>query len=147
MAYSLLNPVKKSGQVQMIIEQMFSKTKVPFLKTTLNAYSTRHKAIANNIANVETRDYRPLKVEFESQLQRALDKKRPVGQRTDARHLAIGGNDMSNMKETVSRSDQAVNIEDEMGELAKNQLRFEFAARKLRGMYDQMKSAISGHVR
>lgn len=130
-----------------MIEEIFSKTRIPFLKTTLDAYSTRHKAIAKNIANVETQDYRPMKVEFEDQLRRALDKKRPIGLRTDARHLAIGGTDLTNIKERVSRSDKPVNMEEEMGELAKNQVRFEFAARKLRGMYDQMKSAISGQVR
>ena len=34
------------------------KTSAPFLKLTLNAYSTRHKAIAKNVSNVETEGYR-----------------------------------------------------------------------------------------
>jgi len=41
---------------------------VPLLKKSLSAYSERNNAIAENIANVETKGYRPYKVEFEYQV-------------------------------------------------------------------------------
>ncbi len=64
---------------------------VPLLKKSLGAYSARNNAIAENIANVETKGYRPYKVDFEKELQRALYRRAPVGLKSDSRHMTIGG--------------------------------------------------------
>ena len=41
------------------------------LKTALDAYALRQKAIASNVANIDTPGYKRLEVPFESQLQKA----------------------------------------------------------------------------
>ena len=124
---------------------LLDKTNAAFLRMTLNAYSTRHKAIAKNISNVETRDYKPVKVTFEENLQRVMAGNKPVGLRSDERHLNIGGS-KEDFNAEIAVEDRLVNVEDEMAELAKNQIRFEFVARKLRNTYDTIRASIVGHV-
>ena len=121
------------------------KTLAPLLRKTLDAYSARQTAISENIANVETRGFRPIKVEFEDELLRAMEKSRPVGKKSDPRHFDIG-NTMKSLRERVEETDTRVNLEQEMAELARNQIRFDFVARKLRGGYEQIKQSISGRV-
>ncbi len=119
---------------------------VPLLKKSLSAYSERNNAIAENIANVETKGYRPYKVDFENQLQRAMQRSAPVGVKSDPRHMTIGG-DVLDIQPKISTQNDIVNMEQEMAELAKNQIRFEFATRKLSGAYEAIRSAIRGHSR
>jgi flagellar basal-body rod protein FlgB len=122
---------------------LLDKTNASFLKMTLNAYSTRHKAIAKNVTNVETENYHPIKVTFEENLQRALAGNRFVGRTSHERHLTVGGN-AKEVSAEVQVEDRLVNIESEMAELAKNQIRFEFVARKLRSTYDSIRTSIVG---
>ncbi len=119
---------------------------VPLLKKSLGAYMARNNAIAENIANVETKGYRPYKVEFEKELQRAMHRSAPVGVKSDPRHMTIGG-DILDIQPKISTQNETVNMEQEMAELAKNQIRFEFATRKLSGAYEAIRSAIRGHSR
>jgi flagellar basal-body rod protein FlgB len=123
---------------------LLGKTSAPFLKLTLNAYSTRHKAIAKNVSNVETEGYRPVKVSFEENLRKVSERNHPTGIKTHPRHLQIGANS-HNFKERITVEDRGVNLEQEMAELAKNQIRFEFVARKLRATYDTVRASITGH--
>lgn len=122
-----------------------NKTLVPLLKKSLDAYSARHTAIAENIANVETTGFRPLKVNFEQDLQRALQKTKPLGLKTDARHMDIG-KDIKSLQGTVEEVDARVNVEDQMAELAKNQIRFDFVSRMLAGSYRTIKTSIRGRL-
>lgn len=119
---------------------------VPLLKKSLNVYSERNNAIAENLANVETKGYRPYKVDFEKELNRALQRSAPVGVKSDPRHMTIGGS-VTDIQPKISIQNEIVNIEQEMAELAKNQIRFEFATRKLSGAYQMIRSAIRGHSR
>jgi len=119
---------------------------VPLLKKSLGAYSVRNSAIAENIANVATKGYRPYKVDFENQLKRAMQRSAPVGVKSDPRHMTIGG-DVLDIQPKISTQNEIVNIEQEMAELAKNQIRFEFATRKLSGAYETIRSAIRGRSR
>jgi len=119
---------------------------VPLLKKSLSAYSERNNAIAENIANVETKGYRPYKVEFENQVRRAMQRSAPVGVKSDPRHMTIGG-DVLGIQPRISTQNENVNIEQEMADLAKNQIRFEFAVRKLSGAYEFIRSAIRGQSR
>ena len=97
------------------------------------------------MSNVETRDYKPIKVKFEDNLKRVLDKNRPLGLVSNERHFRIGGSS-NDLNAQIEVEDRLVNIEDEMAELAKNQIRFEFVARKLRGTYDSIRASIVGHT-
>ncbi|MFQ5677305.1 MAG: flagellar basal body rod protein FlgB [bacterium] len=120
-------------------------TTLNLLKTSLGAYSQRNQAIAENIANVETKSYRPYKIKFEEELREAMQKGKPVGLKSDPRHMDIGGK-VDSAKPKITTVNHPVNIENEMAELAKNQIRFEFAARKMQGTYQFLSSAIRGRM-
>lgn len=122
-----------------------SKTLAPLLRKTLTAYSARHTAIAENIANVETKGFRPLKVHFEAALQRAMAPNKPGSTKTHAKHMNFS-NDVPSVGYRIEELDASVNLEHEMAELAKNQIKFDFVARALRGNYDKIKAAIRGRV-
>ncbi|MCH9008141.1 flagellar basal body rod protein FlgB [candidate division KSB1 bacterium] len=121
------------------------KTLVPLLRQSLDAYNKRHTAIAENISNVATKGYRPLKVHFEEELRQSLEKNKPVGKTSDPRHMAIGGTTKS-VKASVEELNARVNIESEMAELAQNQIRFNFVTRMLRRRYDTIKTSIRGRL-
>jgi len=62
------------------------------LEKGLDAYSKRAEALANNIANVNTPNYKRKDVQFESFLQKAInnDGSSIIGKRTDEKHFTIG---------------------------------------------------------
>ncbi len=122
-----------------------SRTLAPLLRQTLTAYSARHTATAENIVNVETKGFRPLKIHFEDALQRALEPNKPQSTKTHARHMNFS-NDVSSVGHRIEELNANVNMENEMAELAKNQIKFDFVARALRGNYDKIKTAIRGRV-
>lgn len=62
------------------------------ISRALDASALRQNVIANNIANVDTPNYKRSEVRFEQFLQQELDayKTSFTGRRTDPRHLFIG---------------------------------------------------------
>ncbi len=122
-----------------------AKTSAPVLRQALTAYSARHTAIAENIANVETKGFRPLKIHFEDALQRAMESNKPKTIKTNPKHMNLS-NDMASVGFRVQEMDKRVNIEQEMAEIAQNQIRFDFAASALKGGYDYIKTAIRGRI-
>jgi len=122
-----------------------SQTIVPVLKKGLDAYAVRHKAIAENIANVDTEGFRPLKVNFEENLQHAMQKQGVTGLRTKPGHMEIG-KQLVEIEETPTNA-APVDIEQEMADLAANQIRFEFATRILTRQYEALRSSITGRIR
>ncbi len=120
-----------------------AKTLVPLIKSSLNAYASRQEAIAQNISNIETEGYKPLKVNFEENLQRELSNKKSVLAKSNPRHMNIRRSNIE-IEESLDRDNQSLNIENEMAELAKNQIRFDFAARVLARYYRGIRTAIFG---
>ncbi len=114
------------------------------VRKALDGYSTRHTAIASNLANVDTPGYRKKSVSFEGQLSKAIDKhyrNNPVQQADNdealplkvsrqAKHIApnpvINTIDdvepmMTEAEGTLNRNDRnSVDVESEMVSLAKN---------------------------
>ncbi|MCG8603460.1 flagellar basal body rod protein FlgB [bacterium] len=123
-----------------------SKTPVTVLRQSLDAYALRHKATAENIANVESRDYRPLKVDFEENLRKVLHRKQSDMKVSDARHFSHQNN-MLQIREIEGPNPEKVNLEAEMAELAKNQIRFDFSARALAAVYRGIRASITGQNR
>ncbi|HZG76741.1 MAG TPA: flagellar basal body rod protein FlgB [Paenibacillus sp.] len=103
------------------------------LERTLDAASLRQAVIANNIANVDTPRYKRSEVQFESLLQQSMTGTPGsiVGRRTDPRHIYIGrGGKEIEAKVTIDENSvmnnnlNNVDIDSEMSEMAKNQLRY-----------------------
>lgn len=124
---------------------LLSKTPVTILRKSLDAYALRHKATAENIANVESQGYRPLRVNFEENLREVLHKRRNM-KVSNPRHFNVGRS-LLEVRESETKGLEKVNIEQEMAELAKTQIRFDFSARVLARMYQGIRASIMGQIR
>jgi len=110
---------------------------IDFIEAGLRTEVLRQKAIAGNIANLETPGYRRLDVKFEELLADALG---PDGKA-----------DLSDIKARLFRPEQTplksngndVNIEAEVGEMIKNSLRYSAYIKLLNKKYGQMVQAMS----
>ena len=110
---------------------------VDLLDAGVRAESLRQKAIASNIANIETPGYRRIDVKFEELLNKALD--------------SSGAVDLAEIKAQLHRPKQTpvksngndVNLEAEVGEMVKNTLRHKVYIRLFNKKYSQMELAMN----
>lgn len=113
------------------------------LSFALDGLSMRQKAIANNVANVDTPNYKAERVSFESQLQAAVRNSSDTGglqlNTTNARHLghtiAFSTRPISitHQNNTMRNDGNSVDIDLEMTNLAETTLRYQ-ALSQLAGM-------------
>jgi len=126
---------------------------VKLLENLLNYCVVKNKVIANNIANVQTENYKREDVSFKSLLKENSD---AILKTTNSKHLpAINSTQDNNpdfeiiydeSSENVSGINN-VNIEKEMSELAENTLRFKFASKKVGDYYKTLQNVIRGGSR
>jgi flagellar basal-body rod protein FlgB len=138
--------------------KMFESTKIPVLSRALEAYALRHKTIATNLANITTVGYKARTVKFEEELTSAMGESDLVGMRTDQNHLPIGSPTVSAGRPIVEETRPGdggtgdplasgvnnVDLDNEMSELAKNQIRFRFAARLVTDTFKGLQKSIRG---
>ena len=106
------------------------------LEAGARAEGLRQKAIASNVANLQTPGYRRLDIRFEEILEKALDSGKPVDQeelkaelyRPKTTELKANGNDVS--------------WEAEVGHMMKNSIRHKTYLRIMSKIYQQMAQAI-----
>lgn len=140
--------------------KLFDSTNIPLLSKALDAYALRQKVTAANIANITTPGYKSQHVSFEEQLATASGQA-IRGATTDERHMPVGqAQDMQTVRPEVRETAQDrtdgetelasgfndVNIDVEMTELAKNQIRFKFGSRLLGNTFKGIQQAIRGTV-
>ncbi|MBL7152242.1 MAG: flagellar basal body rod protein FlgB [Phycisphaerae bacterium] len=110
---------------------------IDFLQAGIKVESLRQKAIANNIANLQTPGYRRIDVKFEQLLAKAM--------------TSHGQADLDEIepqiyqpKQTPVKSDgNDVNLEVEVGEMVKNTLRHKLFAMLLKKKYMGIEAAIN----
>lgn len=118
------------------------------LSKGMDAMSSRQTAISNNLANIETPNYKAVGVAFEEQLRFALNQSQggmPLS-RTDQNHLDAQGNRQQRIDETghrlirlnqtaMRKDGNNVDVETEMMQMAETGLRYQamstLASRKL----------------
>ena len=133
---------------------IFDKTRIPLLSKVLNVSTLRHRAISNNIANVNTVNYRRKDVDFASYLRAQVAPPKVVGTRTDARHLPVGNPDPSE-KPRIYTPDPGpnatginnVDVDMEMADLAQNHLLYNIAARLIGRQFQGLRKSITGQSR
>ena len=116
----------------------------------------RQQVIADNIANVDTPNFKRSEVVFEEYLQRELSGKTLpgiAGKRTHAKHFAFGqggGNAqpqlVTDQLSVMNNNVNNVDIDREMSLLAKNQLRYNALIRQLNHDFSMMRISIEGRV-
>ncbi|OPX44596.1 flagellar basal body rod protein FlgB [Ruminiclostridium hungatei] len=134
-----------------MIQNLFGKSSI--LEKSLNASWTRNDVITQNLANVDTPQYKRKDVAFEEYLNDSMGRTKLEGTVTDKRHIAINsrGNVDSIEPELVEdNSDSSmridgnnVDIDSEMANLAKNQIKYNALIQMLNGNYSKIKSVIS----
>lgn len=134
--------------------KLFDGQTTVILEKSLDAYTKRAEALANNIANVNTPNYKRKDVQFESFLEKAINNNGDssiLGKRTNEKHFKIGmENKLENFqtgiieeKGTVMRFDgNNIDIEKEKIEQTKNNIRYQFATSKITSDFAAIKSII-----
>ncbi len=118
----------------------------------LDACALRHQVVSNNLANVDTPNYRARVVDFEAALRAELmpSGEQLVGRRTRDGHIAIGETAMSEVRATVSTSPaiawrvdgNTVDVDLEVTQLAENQARYRALARAMSDQHRLLRTAI-----
>lgn len=132
---------------------MFDKltSNLTLREKSIDATWVRNEVISNNIANVDTPNFKKSTVNFEEYLEGALDDNGFKGNTTDKRHLQIGKKsaDEVDIKITKDYKDLStrldgnnVDIETEMASLAKNNIRYNVLVQSINSSYQRLKSAI-----
>lgn len=140
----------------MQIDGIFSNT-IELLGKSVDLRAKSQNLIASNVANAETPNFIPKTLDFEQELQGAL-KTRQSGQRTSsvphARHIPIRGGGTGGTLQSVTgkvvetpaktpgKDGNAVELENEMGRMAENQVMFNASVQMLSKKFEGLRSAI-----
>lgn len=123
---------------------------VKLLENLLNYCVVKNKVIANNIANVQTENYKREDVTFKNLLNENVNS---LLKTTESKHLpAINSTFDKDPNFEIVYDDSSdntsginnVSIEREMSELAENTLRFKFASKKVGDYYKTLQRVIKG---
>jgi flagellar basal-body rod protein FlgB len=127
--------------------KIFSNT-FRLLEQGIDYSSAKQKVIANNIANVETPGYKAKSIQFKDTLNQELHKIEAY--RTDPRHFEFS-NQMrmpykvvTNHNMSYMSNGNSVDIDQEMAEMAKNQIYYDALIEKLNGKFQSLKTVIKG---
>ncbi|BAF60273.1 flagellar basal body protein [Pelotomaculum thermopropionicum SI] len=130
---------------------MFSGLTMQALKKGLDAAALRHRVIANNIANANTPGFKKSAVEFESLFKEALGRN-PVGMAvTHPRHMGkapllseLQPVEKINNATSMRTDGNNVDIDEEMVNLAANDIHYQAMARELSERYALLSYVITG---
>lgn len=110
---------------------------VEFLEAGIRAENLRQRAIASNIANIQTPGYRRVDVRFREMLTKAMESNGSI----DPREIEM---EIYEPKTTTVKSNgNDVTLENEIGEMVKNTLRHKTYIRLLNKKYAQIEEAIN----
>lgn len=122
---------------------IFGDTTFAVLGKAMDVYSLRHRVAANNIANVNTPGFKRSHVPFEAELREAIDS----GERDEGKLLrALDRMEVAAEVDylTESREDgNNVDIEQEIAEMTKNQIRYTAAGSILKTKLSMYRFVIS----
>jgi len=130
---------------------LFDSPVMVALSRQLDSSTLTQRVIANNVANVNTPGFKKSQVSFREQLRQALDAKAPALATSNPRHMG-GAADLSKVgpkvvqeRDTIMRYGQNnVDIDQEMVNLAANQIIYDFSASSLSGKLGTLGYVIRG---
>ena len=136
----------------MLKTGIFDRAHLTTLKKAVGVYAQRHKVTSQNIANVQSPDYRSQKLKFEEML--AGKAGGLSGYRTHPEHIALGRRGIGDARPEVVKAETGhdngvndVDIDAEMADLATNDLSYRLATRLLSQRYSVLRGAIKGQIR
>lgn len=125
----------------------FEDASMKLMERSLDLAVQRQGLISANIANVDTPGYKTIDMNFEDELQRAIDPGASLAV-TNPRHISSGSGkamaSASAVEGLTERNDHNnVNIDREMAEVSTNAMKFSMAAQLLAGKFRTLRSAIN----
>lgn len=128
-----------------MIERLFGGDTFLANVRALDAAALRQQVIANNLANVNTPNFKRQEVLFEESLSRALAAKSDPCARPLTQPIGNLRPQIVTVNTTSARADgNNVDMELENVNLATNQIRFEVLAQSVGGYFAKLNSVISG---
>ncbi|MEH7336033.1 flagellar basal body rod protein FlgB [Neobacillus drentensis] len=117
---------------------------ITILQQALDASVLRHNAISNNLANVNTPNYKPQKVVFEEILKGELSNTRFTGNRTNDKHIQIGKSIpyITEQPVVMQNSGNGVDVDSQMTDLTKNSIWYQTLTYQLSEEFNLLKTAI-----
>lgn len=127
--------------------KLFSET-IGILENSLSYSSLRQKAISENIANVDTPNYKAKEVSFKNMFNQAVEKQ-ITANRTDNRHFEFKGATpqmflKSSNSTAYNHNGNNVDIDKEMSEMAENQIYYNALIDRLNGKFNSLSTVIKG---
>ena len=124
---------------------------ISVLSKSLDLRMRKQQVVASNIANAETPGYAARKLDFEADLQRAMATPEVKAGNHNPRHIPIGMGGIAAVQGTISRQPDSnplgdgnsVSVDDEMLDLAENQLLYEASSQMLKKKFAMLKYAVS----
>ncbi|MNG12713.1 Flagellar basal body rod protein FlgB [compost metagenome] len=132
---------------------LIDKPSWKLMERSLDTSTLRQKVVANNIANVDTPNFKRSDVAFEELLQGRMNASTPSidGFRTDPRHFVIGKSTQLPNTEIKTDNSTAINnnlnnvdIDYEMSLMAKNQLKYNTMIQQMNSDFKKMRTVIEG---
>lgn len=119
------------------------------LEKGLAGSQMRQKAISNNIANVDTPNYKAKNVTFKETLNEALNDQQLKAYRTNEKHVEFSSEEKGpvvwEMRNTAyNHNGNNVDIDLEMSELAKNQIYYNGLVDRMNGQFQSLQTVIRG---
>jgi flagellar basal-body rod protein FlgB len=133
----------------VIDKNIWDKTGVNKFSKLLDLSAYRHKLISGNIANATTPDYAAQDIDFKDEMQKALGTGPSLAMKaTKTKHIGnTGPNREIKVIENAAESDEDLNgvdIDNEVTNLAINQMRYTIGARMLAKKMGFLSKAIKG---
>lgn len=124
---------------------------INILEKALDAAWLRNRVISNNIANVDTPNYKAYRVEFEEILKNAVENREIEGYRTHRNHFQIGNFQPEQVQPRIEKNNKTslredgnnVDIDTEMANLAKNTVMYQALVEQLMSKLSRIKTAIN----
>ncbi len=120
---------------------IFNNAKIRLIKQSLDVYEKQHEALAKNIAHAYDLNFKPVRTDFSDELQQSMVQRL---KKTDPRHMEPSGK--NEPARLPGQEPEHVDVSKEMGELAINQIRFDFSTNVLRRTYKGLNTSITGKV-
>ncbi len=129
---------------------LFSNT-VSLLERALDYSSIKQKVISQNIANVDTPNYKAKEVSFQAYLSKELSNS-VTAKRTDIRHIPFqsstsNSNFITTQNTNYNNNGNNVDVDKEMAELAANQIYYNALVDRISGKFQTLQTVIRGGSR
>ncbi|MDY0408154.1 flagellar basal body rod protein FlgB [Virgibacillus soli] len=126
---------------------LFSNT-ITSLERSLDYAAKKNQVISNNIANIDTPNYKAKDVLFKDMLHAAMDDKMQA-KKTSEKHLDFDNNGqayevVTNNHTMFNHNGNNVDVDKEMAELAKNQIYYQSLIERLNGNFKNIETVIRG---